>query len=412
MFELEQEKAGIPQVLDEMPPGPSLAAILSSIDVEQLEGHDVVSFARAQQRQISYDQARQYRALARVADLYIEESTDFDLYEFASAETGAALTLTRRAADREMGYANDIVKRYPVLLHALETGQLDLAKVRTMIRGVGHVDDDVAGEALDLILPKAPNLTTGQIAARLRELVIEADPDQAKKAYDEGVAQAKLWSTLEPDGTGTMIATGMEAHDLSAANRNINCMARRRKNAGDNRPIDKIRSDVFAQLLTGEIAPDGTKAQVNITGDLDTLEGLNDKVGYLEGFGPVHADIMRQIVEEQHDATWTYEITDPKTGKVYVGTTSRRPTASQQRQLKARYKTCVHPGCRLAAAQCDIDHTKDRAFGGLTILCNLAPLCRFHHRLKHRSAWEYRKLADGSIEWTSQFGFKYITHPP
>ena len=67
----------------------------SSIDVEQLEGHDPALLARAQQRQISYDQARQYRALARVADLYIEESTDFDLCEFAAAETGAALTLTR-----------------------------------------------------------------------------------------------------------------------------------------------------------------------------------------------------------------------------------------------------------------------------------------------------------------------------
>ena len=151
---------------------------------------------------------------------------------------------------------------------------------------------------------------------------------------------------------------------------------------------------------------------MNITGNLETLVRLDNGVGYLEGFGPVHADIMRQIVDEQHDATWTFEITDPATGKVYVGTTSRRPTASQQRQLEARYKTCVSPGCRLTAAQCDIDHITDRAFGGLTIICNLAPLCRFHHRLKHRSAWEYRKLADGSIEWTSQFGFKYITHPP
>jgi hypothetical protein len=412
MFAKEQEPAGIPQGLDVVPTGPRLAAILSTIDVEQLEGRDAVLFARAQQRQISHDQARQYRALSRVADLYIGDSTDYDLYKFAAAETGAALTLTRRAADREMGYAIDIVKRYPVLLNALETGTVDMAKVRTMIRGVGHVDDAVANKALDLILPDAPRLTTGEIAARLRKLVIEADPDEAKKAYDEGVAQAQVWSTLEPDGTGTMIATGMEAHDLAAANRNINGIARRRKNAGDSRPIDKIRSDVFAQLLAGGVAPLNKKAQVNITGDLATLERLNDKTGYLEGFGPVHADIMRQIVERQRDATWTYEVTDPKTGRVFVGTTSRRPTAEQHRQLKARYKTCVYPGCRFATSQCDIDHTKDRLYGGLTTLCNLAPLCRFHHRLKHRSAWTYRKLTDGSIQWTSRFGFKYITHPP
>ena len=191
MFAAEHEVVGIPQGLDAMPPGPRLAAVLSSIDVERLNGRDAVLFARAQQRQISHDQARQYRAFARVADLYVGESTDFDLHEFAAAETGAALTLTRRAAEREMDCANDVVKRYPVLLLALETGQVDMAKVRTMTRGVGHVADDVANRALALILPDAPNLTTGQIAARLRRLVIEADPDQAKKAYNDGVAQAR-----------------------------------------------------------------------------------------------------------------------------------------------------------------------------------------------------------------------------
>jgi hypothetical protein len=169
---------------------------------------------------------------------------------------------------------------------------------------------------------------------------------------------------------------------------------------------------VFAQMLVGRIVPHGKKAEVNITGDHTSLGGLDEKTGLLGGFEPVHADIMRQIVERQHDATWTYEITDPETGEVFVGTTSRRPTTEQHRQLRARYKTCVHPGCRFDTAQCDIDHTKDRLFGGLTTLCNLAPLCRFHHHLKHRSAWTYRKLGDGSIQWTSQFGFKYITHPP
>jgi hypothetical protein len=412
MFATGQDVAGIPRGLDAMPPGPQLAAMLSSIDVEGLEGRDVILFARAQQRQISHDQARQYRALSRVGDLYTEDATDHDIYEFAAAETGAALTLTRRAADREMSYAHDIVKRYPALLQALETGQVDLAKVRTMIHGVGHVDDEVANSALAGLLPDAPSLTTGQIRSRLRRLVIEADPEEAKKAYEDGVAQARVWSTLEPDGTGMMIATGMEAHDLAAANRNINGIARRRKNDGDTRSIDKIRSEVFAELLTCEISPSAKLAGVNITGDLATLQRLNDKTGYLEGFGPVHADILRQIVDEQHDATWTYEITDPETGEVYVGTTSRRPTVKQQRQLRARYKTCVFPGCRFAAAQCDIDHTKDRLFGGLTTLCNLAPLCRFHHRLKHQTKWTYRKLPRGAIEWTSQFELKYVTHPP
>lgn len=410
MFDTGSEVATIPQGLDEMAPGPALSGFLSSIDVENLSGRAAVIFARAQQRQISHDQARQYRALSRITDLYAIDSSE--AAEFASAEVGAALTYTRRRADSEMSIAHEIASKYPTLIAALESGSIDIAKVRTILRGVGHVDVGVGGKAIELILPEAPGLTTGQIAARLRKLVIEADPDQAKKAYEEATADARVWSCLEPDGSGTMISTGMDAYDLSSANRNINRLARKRKNNGDPRPIDKIRAEVFAELLSGRLSPEGGKAEVNITGDLTTLEGLDEKTGELNGFGPVHADILRQIVAEQQDSTWTYTVRDPRTGRVYVGTTSRRPTVNQKRKLIARYQTCIHPGCRMPATQCDIDHNQDWAEGGVTELCNLAPLCRYHHRLKHLTAWSYRKLVDGSIEWVSQFGLKYVTHPP
>ena len=86
-------------------------------------------------------------------------------------------------------------------------------------------------------------MTTGQIAARLRKLVIEADPDEARRAYEQGTSKAKVWSCLEADGTGTMISTGMEARDLSAANRNINHLARQRKNSGEI--TDTERGEVY-----------------------------------------------------------------------------------------------------------------------------------------------------------------------
>jgi len=58
---LPEQDVGIPRGLDSMPPGPQLGAILSSIDIEQLEGRDAILFARAQRRQISHEQARRDR---------------------------------------------------------------------------------------------------------------------------------------------------------------------------------------------------------------------------------------------------------------------------------------------------------------------------------------------------------------
>lgn len=411
MFATQLEVAGIPRGLDAMKPGPQLAAILSTIDVDRLSGRDAVIFARAQQRQISHEQARQYRALSRVGDLY-EETGDPDMPEFAAVEAGAALTWTPRTADREMGVAYEIVKRHPALIDALSEGAIDVPKVRTMLRGVGHLDVDVANRAIAMILTEAPSLTTGQIATRLRRLAIEADPEAAKNEYEEGIANAKVCSQLEPDGTGTMISTGMEAADLALASSNIDRLARQMRDQGDDRPMDKLRALAFAKLLRGEAGPNPQRGHVRITGDLATLADLDDLPGDLSGYGPVAADILRQIANQQRDGLWSYEIKDPRTGEFYVGTTSRRPTARQKRQIAARYPTCVHPTCRRPVAQCDVDHTEDRAKGGLTTLCNLAPLCRYHHRNKHKTSWRYRKLADGTIEWTSQFGLIYLTHPP
>lgn len=41
---------------------------------------------------------------------------------------------------------------------------------------------------------------------------------------------------------------------------------------------------------------------------------------------------------------------------------------------------------------------------GSNCSANLAPLCRFHNRLKHRLAIRARRRADGDIEWTRPDG--------
>ena len=73
-----------------------------------------------------------------------------------------------------------------------------------------------------------------------------------------------------------------------------------------------------------------------------------------------------------------------------------------------RYPTCVHPGCRQAAEQCDLDHRKPRSQGGLTHNNNLAPLCRHHHMTRHHTPWEYQRQPNGDHHWTSPLGHTYI----
>jgi len=42
---------------------------------------------------------------------------------------------------------------------------------------------------------------------------------------------------------------------------------------------------------------------------------LADRAGEIEGWGPVVADLARQIAEAQTDGTWEATVTDPETGQ-------------------------------------------------------------------------------------------------
>ena len=110
---------------------------------------------------------------------------------------------------------------------------------------------------------------------------------------------------------------------------------------------------------------------------------------------------------------WEYSIRDGDTGDVIdVGTTRRRPTATLGRAVRARQSTCVFPGCRMPAIECDFDHIDDYAKGGPTSADNLAPACRHDHLIKHRYGWTYRRRPDGTFEWTSRLGLQHVTLPP
>ena len=75
----------------------------------------------------------------------------------------------------------------------------------------------------------------------------------------------------------------------------------------------------------------------------------------------------------------------------------------------ADHPTCIFPGCRTPAVDCDLDHRTAWTDGGPTIEENLAPLCRHDHRLKHEYGWKLARLHDGDHMWTSPLGRTYTT---
>ncbi len=72
--------------------------------------------------------------------------------------------------------------------------------------------------------------------------------------------------------------------------------------------------------------------------------------------------------------------------------------------------SCVFPWCTRPARTADCDHVIEHAAGGTdgpTCSCNIARLCRRHHRLKTHTAWRYTVLERGSYLWTSPHGYQF-----
>ena len=400
----------VPPGLDEMAPGPVLAAFLSGVDTDALSGYDRVVVLRAHQRMASHYQARMYSDMAGICEVLDEPAQRFeDTAELASAEIRAALNLTRRAADNELSFAMDLQQRLPKVHRMLMDGVIDVRRARTIDHETCHLTTATARGVVERITEAAPNLTTGQLRARIKKLCIQADVDEATKRYDQAVDARRVVAEPTTDGTAHLTGLDLPPHKVAAVTRRINGIARSLRGDGETRTMDQLRADIYLELLQGTGYTTKARGVVHLTVDLDTLTGLTEHPGELNGFTPVISVIARQVAADQPDSEWRYTITDTETGQPVVsGITTRRPTASQRRHAEARDRHCVFPGCRMPASDCDLDHTTTWAEGGPTTPSNLVSLCRTDHRLRH-NGWIYKTLPNGATEWTSPLGHTYTT---
>jgi hypothetical protein len=88
-----------------------------------------------------------------------------------------------------------------------------------------------------------------------------------------------------------------------------------------------------------------------------------------------------------------------------------RPSRKLRHLVRARNTTCTAPGCGRRATRCDLDHTQPHHDGGRTCECNLAPLCRHHHRCKQADGWQLEQPQPGVLVWHTPAGRTYTTTP-
>jgi hypothetical protein len=111
------------------------------------------------------------------------------------------------------------------------------------------------------------------------------------------------------DGTAELVAAG-PGDRLYLAWLVIDELARKIKASGDERPIDAIRHDIHLDLILGKCA-DRIQVHAYLHVPATTLAGISEDPGILAGYGPITAELCRQLAHT--NALWRRVFTDPIT---------------------------------------------------------------------------------------------------
>lgn len=350
-----------------------------------------------------------------------------------TAEVSAAMNMSPMATRQLVGQAEDLDSRLPKVGRLLAEGKTDWRTVQLVISRTEFVDSDVIAK-LDKSLARQIGRwdcwSRRRIINKVDAAVRSVDPDAVKDRRVAAYHDRNIGVTGQPDGMakvhGTLPATAAAAFDKRLSQLAMSVCAK------DPRTVKQRRADAVTALMEGQRlpcacgtpdcpanttevpAPPVARPVINVIASECTLTGESDQPGYVEGFGVVDADQVRELAV---DASWRMvdrpQVTPEEALRYH-------PSAAVERWVHFRDLTCRFPGCDRPATHCDLDHTvpfnhDDPAAGGLTVPWNLACFCREHHRLKTfhggPGGWRDEQLPDGTIVWISPTGRTYRTTP-
>lgn len=410
-----------------------------------------------------------------------------DPWDQAEAELSAALPVTKGVASRMIAVGTALSTRLPKVAAAFARGDLDLARVRIIVDASANVDPDLIGEVERRILAGLRNSRSPLTGARLRNMIdtviAHVDADGLRIRREAAVKGRHLWIGPGPDGMAEL-AGSLPAADAVYVTGRLTELAKGVCRQ-DPRSFDARRADALTALSHGQsvlacqcgkpncpyadsnrkpLVP--RKPLVHVIANAATVDGSADTPGWLNGYGIIDAQyvrditadgaIVRPIVEPsggtlvpapapsgdeitldrtQSDVPHTPEAATPPSDEfsarlgesaVTAATAERarsdepdsepargyQPSQQDADYARALHGTCMFPHCDVFAWECDLDHRKpynhtEPAQGGQTKAENLGPFCRKHHRLKTFGGWDLIKNPDGTLAITSPLGLTY-----
>ncbi len=351
--------------------------------------------------------------------------------EFAVAEFAAAVGLGTESGKRLIGEAVELRYRLPRLWARVASGDLAAWKARRVaeetmelsMEGAAFVDQHVASFAHRLRPAQLRRVVEEAIARHLPELSDEAAREAADRRHVTVIDD-------EISFAGTMRVEAeldlADALDFEAA---VARGAAEQRALGSEEPLGARRARAVGEMSRSQLAldlaaADASASVVRRTARQHILYLHLSESAVTGGSGGLECgrlDSTRAIVTADQVRTWLGE---PGTSVIvkpvidladHVRVDQWEVPDRIAERVQLRDGHCVFPWCTRPARSCrpdqrgcDCDHVDPHARGGPTCPCNLALLCRRHHRLKTHSGWRYDALEPGSYLWTSPHGYQFL----
>ncbi|MFD1506860.1 DUF222 domain-containing protein [Georgenia yuyongxinii] len=407
--------------LESLTPGAGMVAVPGSLDGADVDDQTLVEAIAAHERLMAWGAATQARLVAELVARRPAASPGPTPLHMAAFELQARLGTTRYGAEAKVSLAVEL-ENFPRVADALATGKVDVNKAKVLLHTTPGLPDAELRRIHDTLLPDAATLTGPQLRDKLRHAALLVDPDAVAKRHAKSFADRTV--TIEPAYDGmSWVSALLRCDDAEAVRTYVDALGTAAKASGDRRTADQRRADAFRDLfrtlLDRGLDLDGAelpmfarrRPHLQVTIGAGSLLGLDDQPGLLAGYGPISADLAREIAT---DATWQALFTDATTGEVTaVGTKVYRPGIVLARTVIARDVTCTFMGCRMPAYRCDLDHTPEydatkAATVQQTRLDTLYARCRSHHGAKTIKARHVERDPEtGDSIWTAPTGHQY-----
>ena len=340
----------------------------------------------------------------------------------ATAPFAAALGRTTAGGDAMIRDALVLRHRLPRTWRRVALGELEAWRARRVAQAVIGAPDDVCDHLDATLAEVAHKVGPAMLDRLLDEAMLLLHPEEREVAQLE--ALDRRHATLHPESindTGvaemTLRADWKDLHDFDLALAEV-AAALAAADAGQGRHADTL--DVrraravgvladpaaAAALLDRRAAPKPRKrATLVVHLSQDALEG-RDPV--------VRCETLRRAVLDQLAREWCGR-TDTHLSVLPVIDLNDH-ASSESYEIRGRFAernhllhhTCVFPWCTRPARDCDHDHRVPFDAGGASCDCNIAPLCRRHHRLKTHAGWRYTLLETGVFLWSEPHGQQFL----